>query len=110
MTHPAIYAITLGVALGAAIFAYFAAAKHRQEHPHHRYDTGDWRYGRSDSESWGGGSRSKSRTGREICSICLETIDKGAGDRLPCEHEFHGKCLVELKKRYNFCPNCRRPF
>lgn len=48
-----------GVAVGAALFAYLAAAKYRQENPNSYNASYDWRYGRSDSESWRG-SRNKS--------------------------------------------------
>lgn len=49
------FVFNLGVALGAALFAYLAAAQYRQENPHRR----DWRYKRTESQPWGG-SRSKS--------------------------------------------------
>lgn len=95
LVHPAMLAISVGVALGVAFIMYL-----RREQPHHSYDR---RYGVPDFEPWG-------RHSSEICSICLERIRSGAGERLPCNHEFHMKCLVELKKTFTSCPNCRRQF
>jgi hypothetical protein len=43
------------------------------------------------------------------CPICLEVLSAGTLCILPCEHEFHQKCLEELRKHgvLQACPLCR---
>lgn len=44
------------------------------------------------------------------CSICL--VDFGEGQlvkRLPCKHDFHGKCIDVWLQRSNKCPLCVQP-
>ena len=48
----------------------------------------------------------------EICSICLETFEKGENIRTTkCNHIFHVKCLdrwIYDERRNLPCPNCNR--
>lgn len=40
----------------------------------------------------------------DVCSICLDAIESDH-IRTQCNHDFHKKCLSELRKAE--CPNCR---
>ncbi|KAA8496988.1 E3 ubiquitin-protein ligase [Porphyridium purpureum] len=43
----------------------------------------------------------------ELCAVCLDDIDEGhAMKRLPCQHEFHAKCISKWVRRTNRCPLC----
>ncbi|KAL1538348.1 hypothetical protein AAHA92_27104 [Salvia divinorum] len=43
------------------------------------------------------------------CSICLEAMQVGdVALRLPCEHVFHGECILRWLRRTQACPLCRR--
>ena len=47
----------------------------------------------------------------DICSICLEDIDKYHIKELSCGHKIHYKCFLNISIRKNFfieCPLCRR--
>lgn len=47
--------------------------------------------------------------GSSTCSLCLE--EYGVNERvttLPCEHMFHGDCIVKWLLRTDTCPLCRR--
>jgi hypothetical protein len=45
--------------------------------------------------------------GRDTCAICLRAMKKRAYV-LPCEHEFHGKCIRSWFDRDRLtCPTCR---
>lgn len=44
------------------------------------------------------------------CSVCQEEYKKG--DKcveLPCEHNYHKKCVLEWLNRHDSCPICRQP-
>ena len=46
------------------------------------------------------------------CSICLEALEgTGSTTRLPCQHEFHARCVHELRRCgvNDDCPLCRAP-
>ena len=52
---------------------------------------------------------SKKNYGAEICSICLETLNKGSISNTKCNHIFHTKCMNQYKATgisYT-CPLCR---
>jgi hypothetical protein len=46
----------------------------------------------------------------ECCPICMEDIPAGAcGLRLPCDHLYHGQCVLPwLREENASCPCCRR--
>ncbi|RZC40873.1 beta-taxilin-like, partial [Asbolus verrucosus] len=41
------------------------------------------------------------------CCICFEDYDVSNSYSLPCEHEFHKKCITSWLKRQSACPVCR---
>ena len=44
----------------------------------------------------------------EKCTICLEDLVTGSElTRMPCNHMFHGDCIVEWLKKRVTCPLCR---
>lgn len=46
-----------------------------------------------------------------VCSICLEDIDKYTIKELSCGHKLHFKCFLDIVMRDNFfikCPLCRK--
>ena len=57
----------------------------------------------------------------EICSICLERVEKEHRLETPCHHIFHSNCLILWNQttlpgqvsiqqtNYQTCPNCRQP-
>lgn len=46
----------------------------------------------------------------DVCPVCLSEI-KGLCKKLPCNHEFHKKCIHEWEsKGNNTCPCCRAEF
>merc|ERR1712080_213682 len=45
-----------------------------------------------------------------ICAICLDSFDDippGSRLNIPCNHQFHQKCLVSWQRRNPRCPICR---
>jgi hypothetical protein len=49
------------------------------------------------------------KNSEECCNICLENLRVGEYKRtLPCNHEFHKKCVDKWMKIYNNCPMCRK--
>ncbi|KAL5995616.1 hypothetical protein ACLOJK_025680 [Asimina triloba] len=43
-----------------------------------------------------------------MCAICKETMRAGEeGKKLPCEHVYHGACIVPWLESRNSCPVCR---
>ena len=42
------------------------------------------------------------------CSICLNDCSQSQLKTLPCEHQFHKKCVDKWLKKNNSCPLCRR--
>ncbi|XBI31742.1 hypothetical protein VPH35_055278 [Triticum aestivum] len=53
---------------------------------------------------------SRCREPGELCAICLS--ERGTEDeesvRLPCSHDFHGRCIERWFHRKSTCPTCRR--
>ncbi|CAH1370625.1 hypothetical protein MTP99_012185 [Tenebrio molitor] len=41
------------------------------------------------------------------CCICFEEYDASTVQSLPCQHEFHKKCITNWLKRQSACPVCR---
>lgn len=41
------------------------------------------------------------------CSICLKDYEKDRTKKLPCNHLFHGECIIPWLKMVNSCPICR---
>lgn len=47
---------------------------------------------------------------QNTCSVCLSELT-GACKKLPCQHEFHRRCINQWKSRgNNTCPYCRAVF
>lgn len=46
--------------------------------------------------------------GDEVCSICLEKIETGDDESLPCSHSFHRECIGRWNEVERTCPVCRR--
>jgi hypothetical protein len=61
-----------------------------------------------DSEDDNEGETSKVDESSE-CPICLDLLSQGTLCTLPCKHEFHRKCVEELRKHgvLQACPLCR---
>ncbi len=48
--------------------------------------------------------------GTAECSICMENVEIGNNvTELPCNHWFHGDCVVAWLKEHDTCPHCRKP-
>jgi E3 ubiquitin-protein ligase RNF115/126 len=44
------------------------------------------------------------------CSICMDNVELGTEvTSLPCNHWFHGDCVVAWLKEHDTCPHCRSP-
>ena len=44
------------------------------------------------------------------CSICMDNVEVGSDVMfLPCNHWFHGDCVVAWLKEHDTCPHCRKP-
>ncbi|KAK0740054.1 hypothetical protein B0T18DRAFT_490831 [Schizothecium vesticola] len=49
-----------------------------------------------------------SAEGGARCVVCVEDLTKGEKvTALPCQHFFHGECVVPWLKMHNTCPSCR---
>ena len=55
---------------------------------------------------------SRKKKGRidDICSICIEEINKDYFYYKSCNHIYHDKCLIEWLKINKSCPNCRNVY
>lgn len=52
----------------------------------------------------------ESENPENTCSVCLSELT-GPCKKLPCNHEFHRRCILEWKNRgNNTCPYCRAVF
>ena len=48
--------------------------------------------------------------GTAECSICMDNVEIGSDVTvLPCEHWFHGDCVIAWLKERDTCPHCRKP-
>ncbi|EXJ64781.1 hypothetical protein A1O7_01119 [Cladophialophora yegresii CBS 114405] len=48
--------------------------------------------------------------GKAECSICMDNVDVGQEVTvLPCNHWFHGECVISWLKEHDTCPHCRKP-
>jgi uncharacterized membrane protein YgcG len=48
--------------------------------------------------------------GNAECSICMDNVHLGDQvTMLPCQHWFHGDCVVSWLKEHDTCPHCRKP-
>jgi len=48
--------------------------------------------------------------GTAECSICMDDVELGSDVTvLPCNHWFHGDCVVAWLKEHDTCPHCRKP-
>jgi E3 ubiquitin-protein ligase RNF115/126 len=48
--------------------------------------------------------------GTAECSICMDNVEIGSDvTLLPCNHWFHGDCVVAWLKEHDTCPHCRQP-
>jgi hypothetical protein len=48
--------------------------------------------------------------GQDECTICLEGFSTNQINiRLPCNHKFHTKCILQWFEKELICPNCRAP-
>lgn len=48
--------------------------------------------------------------GTAECSICMDNVELGSDVTfLPCNHWFHGDCVVAWLKEHDTCPHCRKP-
>ncbi|KAI5002524.1 hypothetical protein ZWY2020_027174 [Hordeum vulgare] len=62
------------------------------------------------------GQKRRRRVPGELCAICLaeseSESERGTQDeetvRLPCSHDFHGRCIERWFRRKSTCPTCRR--
>lgn len=47
-------------------------------------------------------------SGAALCAICKDVIPLGqSGKKLPCQHLYHGDCLIPWLNSRNSCPICR---
>ena len=48
--------------------------------------------------------------GKAECSICMDNVELGSEVTfLPCNHWFHGDCVISWLKEHDTCPHCRKP-
>jgi E3 ubiquitin-protein ligase RNF115/126 len=48
--------------------------------------------------------------GTAECSICMDNVEIGSDVTvLPCNHWFHGDCVIAWLKEHDTCPHCRKP-
>lgn len=123
-----VFAITVGVAIGAAIYAYFATPEPLQHGPTSN-NTRDCDY-TLQPRSQPAPNRSRwvcewkkmdrklrpvffrNRRKDEACSICLRTYSRGDSSKtrtFTCGHTFHIYCITSwLHTGHSTCPNCRK--
>lgn len=47
--------------------------------------------------------------GTAECSICMDNVELGQEVTvLPCNHWFHGECVISWLKEHDTCPHCRK--
>ncbi|XP_037923113.1 E3 ubiquitin-protein ligase RHA2B-like [Hermetia illucens] len=92
MTHPAVYLISIGVAVGVALFAFFAnAPQYNRTGQHRSHRTFDFEYVDNSRE----------------CTICISNITSDL-TYLDCGHAFHRRCIRKWLNTSDTCPNCKQ--
>jgi len=95
MTHPAVYVVSFGLAVGALLFSYFISNRTYERPYSYNYD----------NSSKGGFILDENSQ----CTICLSaTNNEEEKTYLDCGHSFHTNCIQPWLRRSEICPNCRQ--